>query len=207
MALPAKNPDLHGNVPDKSDVALVLIDVINDMEWQDGEKLFKYALPMAKHIKALKARAKQAKIPVIYANDNFGKWRSDFRALVEHCLHDDVRGKPIAELLQPDEDDYFVLKPKLSAFYSTTLELLLDYLGTRTLILTGVAGNLCVLYSAIDASLRDYQLVIPSDCIASNTRTANERALEHMKTNLHAHITPSTHFALSKLKRQAKKDA
>src|SRR4051794_31352871 len=137
--MPAKNEDLHGNAPDKSDVALVLIDVINDLEFPEGDQLLKYAVPMARQIAALKQRAKQQGIPVVYVNDNFGRWRSDFTAQVEHCLHDGVRGRPIAELLRPDKDDYFVLKPKHSGFYSTTLDTLLDYLGVRTVVLTGMA--------------------------------------------------------------------
>lgn len=205
MAAPLKNPDLHGNVPDKSPIALLLIDVINDMEWADGELLFKHAMPMAKRLAALRARAKKQKIPVIYVNDNFGKWRSDFRALVDHCLFEEVRGKPFVELLKPDDDDYFVLKPKLSAFYSTALDLLLDYLGARTLILTGVAGDMCVLYSAMDATLRDFQVIVPPDCIASNTTQANRRAVEQMRQNLRATVTPSTRVNLASLKRSRKK--
>src|SRR5690348_16726138 len=136
--MPAKNEDLHGNAPDKSDVALLLIDVINDLEFEEGDQLLKFALPMARQIAKLKARAQERRIPVIYVNDNFGRWRSDFRAQVEHCLKDDCRGQPIAELLRPDKDDYFVLKPKHSGFYSTTLDTLLEYLGTKTVILTGM---------------------------------------------------------------------
>src|SRR5687768_2199182 len=99
--MPAKNEDLHGNAPDKSDVALLLIDVINDLEFPEGEQLLVHALPMARQIAALKRRATQERIPIIYVNDNFGRWRSDFGAQVEHCLHDGVRGKPVVELLRP----------------------------------------------------------------------------------------------------------
>ena len=130
--MPAKNEDLHGNAPDKADVALLLIDVINDLEFPEGDQLLQHALPMAERIAALKRRAKAAGIPAIYVNDNFGRWQSDFNAQVEHCLHDGVRGQPIAELLRPDEDDYFVLKPKHSGFFSTTLDILLDYLQVET---------------------------------------------------------------------------
>src|SRR5919206_2922966 len=128
IGMPAKNQDLHGNVPDTASVVLILIDVINDLEFPGGEELAKHVLPMARKIAALKRRARQAGIPTIYANDNFGRWRSDFRSVVEHCLGD-VRGRRMVELLEPDADDYFVLKTKHSAFYSTTLDLLLDYLG------------------------------------------------------------------------------
>src|SRR5436305_4195170 len=100
-----KNADLHGNAPDKSEVALLLIDVINDLDFPEGDQLLRYALPMARRIAALKKRARQADIPVIYVNDNFGRWRSDFHTQVEHCLQDGVRGRPVAELLRPEKDD------------------------------------------------------------------------------------------------------
>ena len=140
--MPAKNEDLHGFVPDNSDVVLLLIDVINDFEFPEGELLFEHAIPMACAIAELKKRAREADIPVIYVNDNFGRWQSDFHKLVDHCLQDGVRGQSIAELLWPDDSDYFVLKPKHSGFFSTTLDTLLEYLGAKTLVLTGVAGNI-----------------------------------------------------------------
>ena len=88
----SKNSDLHGNVPDKSKVALLIIDMICDFEFEDGEKLFKYAKPIARNIANLKARAEKAHIPVIYVNDNFGKWQSDFNRLLEHSLNKSHRG-------------------------------------------------------------------------------------------------------------------
>jgi nicotinamidase-related amidase len=199
--MPAKNEDLHGNVPDKAEVALLLIDVINDMEFESGEELLKHALPMAEKIAALKRRAKRAEIPVIYVNDNFGKWQSDFNKILKHCLEDDVRGRPIAELLKPGDDDYFVLKPKHSGFFSTTLDTLLEYLRARTLVLTGVAANICVLFTANDAYMRDFNLIIPRDCVASNTPEENEHALRLMEQVLKADTTPSDELDLEALKR------
>lgn len=111
-----KNPDLHGNVPEHSKTALLLIDVINDLEFDDGKKLVKPANAMARHLARLKTRAREAGIPAIYVNDNFGRWTSDFRHLIEHCLHDDVRGTTLAKTLTPKDGDYFVLKPKHSGF-------------------------------------------------------------------------------------------
>src|SRR5215213_6085080 len=105
--VPAKNQDLHGNVPDTASVALLLIDVINDLEFEGGERLLEYALPMARRIAALKRRAKAAGIPAVYVNDNYGRWQSDFTRLVEHVRGDGTRGKPVADLLLPEEDDYF----------------------------------------------------------------------------------------------------
>ncbi|QDU26833.1 Isochorismatase [Anatilimnocola aggregata] len=184
--MPAKNADLHGSAPDKCEVALLIIDMINDLEFPEGEMILPQALKVAKRIAALKARSVEAGVPVIYVNDNFGRWRSDFSAQVDHCLHDGVRGEKLTELLQPGTDDYFVLKPKHSGLYSTSLELLLDYLQARTLILTGIAGNICVLFTANDAYQRDFHLLVPADCTASNTCAENEAALEQMKLVLKA---------------------
>lgn len=203
--MPAKNEDLHGNVPDKADVALLLIDVINDMEFEDGEKLLEFALPMAEKIAALKERARKAKIPVIYVNDNFGRWQSDFNKILKHCLEEDVRGKPVAELLRLSEDDYFVLKPKHSGFFSTTLDTLLEYLQVKTLVLTGVAGNNCVLFTANDAYMRDFNIVVPSDCIASNTEEENEHALEQMQKILKADTHPSDEIDFEELRQMSSK--
>src|SRR5581483_11159347 len=119
--MPVKSPDLHGNVPDDSPVALLLIDVINDLEFDAGTALLPDARAAAERIAALKRRCRAAGIPAVYVNDNFGRWRSDLRTLVRHCLDDGVRGRPLCELLRPDDEDYFVLKPKHSGFYSTTL--------------------------------------------------------------------------------------
>ena len=104
----SESEDLHGNAPDKSNVALLLIDIISDFEFEDGAKLFKYALPMAQKLATLRQKAKAANVPVIYVNDNFGKWQSNFKNLLEHACHEKVRGSKIAELLKPDEDDYLI---------------------------------------------------------------------------------------------------
>jgi nicotinamidase-related amidase len=199
--MPAKNADLHGNAPDKSDVALLLIDLINDMEFPEGDLLLRHALPMARRVAQVKRRAKDEGVPVIYVNDNFGRWRSDFHAQVEHCLRDGVRGQPVVELLKPDEDDYFVLKPKHSGFFSTTLDMLLEYLGTRAVILTGIAANICVLFTANDAYMRDFHLVVPADCVASNTEEENRHALDQMYKVLKADIRDSTELNFHDLAR------
>ena len=188
---PARNDDLHGNAPDESDVALLLIDVINDLEFEGGDRLLPQALVMARHLADLAARARRAGVPVIYANDNFGRWRSDFGALLARVLGEDVRGRPIAERLRPGPDDYVVLKPKHSAFFSTTLDLLLRYLKTRTLVLGGLTGDRCVLFTASDAYLRDFELVVPGDGVVSIDRVANRRALAQMRTLLGADVRPS----------------
>ena len=200
---PAKNPDLHGNVPENSPVALLLIDVINDMDFEGAEALVRQAVPMARRIAALKRRAREARIPAIYINDNFGRWQSDFRKLVDHVLHDGVPGEEVARILEPEDDDYFVLKPKHSAFFETTLDTLLAYLGAKTLIMTGVAGNICILFSANDAYMRDYDLIVPSDCVASNTPDENRYALQQIEQVLKGDIAPSTDLDLDALLHEA----
>lgn len=194
-----ENADLHGNAPDCSSVVLLLVDVINDMEFVGGDTLARHALPAATKIAELKRRAQNARVPTIYVNDNFGKWRSDFRNLVAHCLDDDTRGRAIVEILKPQPEDYFVLKPKQSGFYSTTLGLLLEYLGSKKLIIAGFTGDICILFSAIEAHMRDYEIVLPSDCIVSQDMIENERVLKYMGRVLEAKVEPSDQIDFSKL--------
>lgn len=191
--------DLHGNAPDNSPVALLLVDVINDFEFSGGTQLLRHALPAAKRIAALKNCCQRAGVPAIYINDNFGKWRSDFKKLVSHALKDKVRGQKVVELLKPTPDDYLVLKAKHSAFYSTTLDLLLQYLGVQTLILTGFTGDICILFTANDAYIRDYRLIVPADCVVSQNNTDNRSALKYMQRVVNADIRPSDKLDLYQL--------
>src|ERR1044071_5369467 len=191
--------DLHGSAPDKSKAALLLIDVINDFDFPEGEELLRLALPVGKNIAALKKRAKAAGLPSIYVNDNFGRWQSDFKKIVDHCSKADAKGKSFVELLLPEDDDYFVLKPKHSGFYSTTLDLLLTHLTAKNLIITGIAGNNCVLVTANDAYMRDFKLFVPSDCVVSNTEEENQAALQQMQTVLKADISKSTDLDLHEI--------
>ena len=185
VSKPEKNSDLHGSAPDKHEIALLLIDVINDFDFPEADQLLKYARPMARALLRLKRRAYEAGVPVIYVNDNFGRWKSDFRRTLEHCARYG-RGRDIVRLLRPEETDYFVLKPKHSGFFSSALDILLRYLQSRTLILTGIAGNFCVLFTANDAYMRDFNLFVPSDCTVSNTKRENDAALRLMKKFLKA---------------------
>ena len=194
-----RNPDLHGNVPDYCNVALLLIDVINTLEFDEADQFLKFALPAARNIAALRKRARALDVPVVYVNDNSGKWRSDFKTHLRYCLSEKCKGREIAEILKPADNDYFVLKPKHSGFFSTALDILIRYLRADTLILTGFAGNICVLFTANDAYMRDFDLYVPSDCTASNTEHENRHALEQMQKVLKANITSSAILDLSSL--------
>lgn len=181
--------------PDQATTALLIIDTINDLEFSGGERLLKHALPMAESIAALKRRTAAAGIPAIYLNDNFGQWRSDFRTVVRQNL-DGVCGAPVVRLLLPDQDDYFVLKPKHSGFFGTTLETLLRFIGARRLILSGLTTDMCVLFTAIDAYMRDYELLVPRDCSAAPSREYHEQALAYMARVLKAEIGSSERLEL-----------
>lgn len=172
--------------------ALLLIDVINDLNFPGSEELVALAEPMADRLALLKRRARRAGIPAIYVNDNFGRWRSDFRRTVAHCTSAASRGRRVSRRLKPTTQDYFVLKPKHSGFFGTTLDSLLAELRIRRLILTGIAGNICVLFTANDAYMRELAIYVPFDCIVSNTVPENAYALRQMEMILKAPVTPST---------------
>ena len=191
--------DMGGNAPDSCTLALLLIDVINDLEFSGGDALLEQALPAADRIVDLKRRARAAGIPVVYVNDNFGRWRSDFRQTVAHCLDPRVRGHPLAERLEPAADDYFVLKPKHSGFQSTVLDMLLEHLGANRLILTGFRSDSCVLFTAADAHMRNLRVLVPADCTAALTAEEHRHALALLQHSLNVDIRPSTALDLDAL--------
>jgi len=123
----------NNSIRHKSSVALMLIDVINRFDFPDGDQILKNARPIAGRLAKLKQRCRRAGIPSIYVNDNFGQWRSDSRSLVRSCLASHCAGRTFVKSLQPDDQDYFVLKPMHSAFFQTPLEILLHYLGATSL--------------------------------------------------------------------------
>lgn len=191
----AKNDEQ--SFPDQSAVALLIIDTINDLEFAGGETLLRHALPMAHNIAALKRRARAAGIPAIYLNDNFGQWRSDFRSVVQRNLAG-VRGAPMVRLLAPEPDDYFVLKPKHSGFFGTTLETLLRFIGARTLVLTGLTTEMCVLFTAMDAYMRDYALLVPGDCCAAASAARHWQTLDYPQQVLKADTRPAAELPLER---------
>lgn len=185
----------------QSSVALLLIDVINTMDFKGAELLARYTEDAADRIASLKKSAKANGMPVIYVNDNYGMWQSNFNKVVNYAA--EANGKHLVDRLAPDDDDYTVVKPKHSGFFSTPLSSLLKYLKVHTLILTGFAGNICVLFTANDAYMREYELYIPSDCSASNVKEDNDYALKLMEGNLKANIQPSAELDLKAIMQKA----
>jgi nicotinamidase-related amidase len=196
------NSDPSGLVPDRAATALIVLDLISDFAFDGGAKIAHAALPVAKRIARLKARAKAAGVPVVYVNDDLGRWRSDFPGLVRHCSRAASRGAPIVRTIAPAADDYCVLKPKHSGFYATPLDTLLDFIGANRLILTGVSSHQCVLFTANDAYVRDLELSIPRDCISARKPRDTKLALEYFTRVLAADVrsSPTLRFGRSQLK-------
>jgi nicotinamidase-related amidase len=182
--------------------ALLLVDVINAFDFPGSGSLVRAAEKAAPKIERLAARARDAGVPVIYVNDNFGRWRSDFAATVEACMRPDQAGRRVTERLRPHPEDYFVLKPQHSGFYCTTLEPLLAHVGAKTLVITGFATNLCVLFTVNDAHMRGFDVVVPSDCTASNTAALTKAALAHVSIALSGRISPSSSITFEANKRR-----
>ncbi|MFC7391894.1 cysteine hydrolase family protein [Scopulibacillus cellulosilyticus] len=193
--------ELHAKTGSEHPVALLIIDMINAMDFEEGHLLLDQAEKIVEPVVQLKKRAKELNIPVIYVNDNYGVWQSDLNNVITNAK--EGPGHEIIEKLEPEEDDYFVVKPKHSGFFSTPLATLLGNLGVNTLILTGLAGNICVLFTANDAHMRNYKLFIPSDCCASNTKEDNDYALRLMESSLNADIRKEEELVLNEIKKAA----
>lgn len=174
----------------KEKTALLMIDVINKMDFNGGENLFMNAKKMIKPLLLLKSEAKAINIPIIYVNDNFGLWHQDMNSLIEECKKGIA--KEIIEQFIPEKDDFFIIKPKHSGFFGTQLDILLKQLNISNLILTGISGDMCVLFTASDAYMREYNLWVPSDCLASETYEDNQAALRLINRSMFANIDPSS---------------
>lgn len=186
---------------DRCELALLVIDMLSGWDFPEAEDLLREALPIAPRIARLAARCREAGVPVIYANDNRGRWRSDLRQVVRAASAGesddaDAPGRPITRALAPHDEDYVVLKPRASAFHATPLELLLHHLGTRRLIVTGVSADQCVLMTAHDAHMREFEVAVPRDCIASLTAQRTQRAIEHLDQALRVPTTPAARVRL-----------
>lgn len=192
----------HGLAPDRSATVLLILDMISDFRFPEGAQAARAALRIAPCIAKLKQRVRNAGYAVLYVNDNPGKWRSDGPALVRSALSGRGPGAEVAAMLKPGDDDYFILKPRHSAFYATPLELLLEHLGTRRLILAGVSSHQCVLFTATDAHVRDFELVVPSDCVASPSSAQTRFALKYFRDALNAKVGPLSSLRLSATSRR-----
>jgi nicotinamidase-related amidase len=168
--------------------AVLILDMISEFTFPDGHKLLRPALRAARHIRRLRGRAARARWPVIYVNDAPQIWESNPREFVERCARPDAPGRRIAEMLAPEKRDYFLFKPRHSAFFDTSLDSLLARLRVRRVILTGVTAHQCVLFTAMDAHVRDYDIRIVRNCVASFNAAQTQRALWLASESLEAEI-------------------
>jgi nicotinamidase-related amidase len=178
----------HAKVP-RSERALILIDFINPLDFPGSEKLGPPGLKAARATLKLRDRLDAEKVAVIYCNDNWGVWQSDFHSLVSERINRDDTSGEIARMLAPRAMDLTLLKPRHSAFFASPLELLLREMGARELILTGLATDMCVQLTAADAFLRGYETVwVPSDCNAAESTEAKATALKYMSRILRCDV-------------------
>lgn len=177
-----------------NNTALLIIDMINDFQFSHGPILSQKCEDIVEPILQLKQKMKKLGHPVIYVNDHYNLWRADIQQLLTYCTND--YSKQVIQAVKPEKDDYFFIKPHYSAFYETPLSSLLGHLKIQNIILTGIAGNICILFTANDAYMRNYQLYVPKDCIASNNDQDNSHALKIMNVTLKANILPSFKLSL-----------
>jgi nicotinamidase-related amidase len=158
--------------------------MINTLDFPEGRALRAQALPVAKNIAKLKMRFNKKHLPVIYVNDNFGEWNADWKTIYAKCSDPKSLGKELAEILKPENTDFFILKPKHSGFDLSPLETLLEKLKIKRVVITGIAGDIFVLFTAHDAYTRGLDVVVPRDCVASNTQAQNRVALAQLSKAL-----------------------
>jgi nicotinamidase-related amidase len=177
--------------------ALLIIDMINELDLNGSEPLRDSARRAVDAILKLRDAADRARVPVVYVNDNNDQWHSDRERLIEEAFGSGEVTDEIVARLRPRDDDFFVIKPQFSGFYATNLQVLLPRLKASRLILTGVAADICVLFTAADAHMRDYDLWVPEDAVASLSHERTAWALDIMKVTMGAEIRGTDALALS----------
>ncbi|MDB5958597.1 isochorismatase family cysteine hydrolase [Ramlibacter sp.] len=171
---------------------LILVDFINPLNFPGAETLARPALVAARAAARLRGRMEGEKATIVYANDNYGAWTSDFHSLVAQCCARDDTSGEIARLIAPGPRDITLLKPRHSAFFCTALELLLKEMGARDLVVAGLCTDMCVQMTAADAFLRGYEGVwVPSDCTAAESTKAKTASLAYMRDVLKCDVRSS----------------
>jgi nicotinamidase-related amidase len=100
--------------------------------------------------------------------------------------------QPIA----PREPVPFVAKGRHSIFYQTAVDHLLRTKGVQRIVLTGQVTEQCILYSALDAYIRGYDISVPPDAVAHIDSELANAALAMMERNMHADLAPAADGAL-----------
>jgi nicotinamidase-related amidase len=175
--------------------ALVVVDMINSYDHPDAEKLTKSVEQALPKMVELVKRAAGEDVTTIYVNDNFGAWNSNREELVEAALEGEY--KELIEPIRPEKDTAFVVKARHSIFYETPLEYLLRENDIERIVLVGQATEQCILYSALDAYIRHFEVAVPRDAVAHIHEHLAEAAFEMMETNMDADVCDADSCELS----------
>ena len=178
-----------------SNAAILAIGLLNTFDFNGGDALKHAVAAMMEPVTSLRRQAAEAKVPVIFVNDNYGRWHDEPHQLIAHVANS--KGGDLLDQLRPQPDDYFVIKPESSGFYATTLPALLPRLGVSRLVLIGVAADICVLFTAADAHMREYDLWVPRDAVASQHEERAHWALEMMENGMSAETRPTSELSLA----------
>jgi nicotinamidase-related amidase len=172
-----------------SDVAVLVIDMLNTYRHEDANVLADHVADIVDPLAGLLSRAgSRDDVDVIYVNDNYGDFTADFDDLVEKALHGE-RPDLISPIAPPD-GCLRLLKVRHSAFYASSLDYLLGRLEARRLVLTGQVTEQCILYTALDAYVRHFDVVVAPDAVAHIDPELGDAALTMMHKNMHAEIMP-----------------
>jgi nicotinamidase-related amidase len=169
-----------------SKTALIVTDMLSPYDFPDAEKVAESAVHAIEPIGSLIAEAREAEAELIYVNDNYSKWDSSRELLIERALEGEH--PELVEPLLPPEEASFVLKARHTIFYGTPLEYLLWTLEVRRLVLVGQVTEQCILYSALDAYVRHYEVVVPRDCVVHIYEDLAEAAFTMMERNMKAEV-------------------
>jgi len=182
---------LKPRVGSRGRVAVLALDLITDFDFPDGPAVLRALTKRARPLCQLLDRARKARAPVIYANDNLGEWRSNAPALMNHCTQAHLPGAALVKSLLPHGDDCIVLKPRHSAFFGTPLSTLLDERRIGTLVIAGISAESCVWMTACDAHTRGFNLVIPANTMAAASTKGLRLSLTGLRDVLGARVPES----------------
>jgi nicotinamidase-related amidase len=167
--------------------AVVIADMLNTYDHDDAESLAESVKEQLPSIVELRDRASEAGALVIYVNDNHDAWEAGRQELVEKALGGEH--PELVEPIAPRDPVPFIPKGRHSAFYQTALDHLLRSGEVERLVLSGQVTEQCILYSALDAYIRGYEMVVPPDAVAHIEPDLAQAALRMMKANMHAELT------------------
>jgi nicotinamidase-related amidase len=169
--------------------ALILIDMLNPYDHEDAEPLMSSVANMLPALQELIERAREAELLTVYVNDNHGDWSAGPKKIVKRAL--DGAAPSLIEPIEPDEETPFIIKARHSIFYQSLLEYVLRREGVERIILAGQVTEQCVLYSALDAYVRHFEVVVPRIAVAHIRQDLADAALQMMEANMRARITGS----------------